>query len=189
MTKILLASKSPRRQQLITTLGYPVEVVSIDVDEAIDGPIPADLVAETLAQRKANGYSERLNEDELLVTADTVVVHNGAVLGKPHSKAQAQDMLRSLSGDIHHVYTGVCIKTCHNTITFTEDTKVKFKELTDNEINHYIDTFQPFDKAGSYGIQEWIGMIGIEWIDGCYYNVMGLPTAHLYSAIKSLLTD
>lgn len=188
MTEIILASKSPRRQQLIATLGWPVKVVSIDVDERLEKPVPAHQVAETLARLKASAY-DQLKQGQMLVTADTVVVHDGKVMGKPHDKKEAKEMLNALSGDAHHVYTGVCLKTTGKTLSFTEDTTVHFKQLTQQEIDYYIDTYKPFDKAGSYGIQEWIGMIGIERIEGCYYNVMGLPTARLYSEAQSLLTD
>lgn len=190
MTELILSSKSPRRQQLIATLGWPVKVVEIAVDETISEPISSDRVAEMLACRKAEGMDARkLQAGQILVTADTVVVHDNKVLGKPHDKAEARQMLRMLSGSPHYVYTGVCLKTNSRQVSFTEKTTVYFKPLDEAEIDYYIDTYKPFDKAGSYGIQEWIGMIGIEKIEGCFYNVMGLPTARLYSAIRSLETE
>lgn len=185
--KLLLASKSPRRRQLLAELGYPVEIVNVEVDEHADLPANADEVAEVLARRKMQAYPVvQLAEDEILVTADTVVVLDGQVLGKPASHEEARSMLRRLSGRDHKVYTGVCLRTRQRTLSFTEETTVHFKALDDNEINHYIDHYKPYDKAGAYGIQEWIGMVGISGIDGCFYNVMGLPLSRLYTALKEL---
>lgn len=185
--KLLLASKSPRRRQLLAELGYPVEIVNVEVDEHADLPANADEVAEVLARRKMQAYPvAQLAEDEILVTADTVVVLDGQVLGKPASHEEARSMLRRLSGRDHKVYTGVCLRTRQRTLSFTEETTVHFKALDDNEINHYIDHYKPYDKAGAYGIQEWIGMVGISGIDGCFYNVMGLPLSRLYTALKEL---
>ncbi len=185
--KLLLASKSPRRRQLLAELGYPVEIVNVEVDEHADLPANADEVAEVLARRKMQAYPvAQLAEDEILVTADTVVVLDGQVLGKPASHEEAHSMLRRLSGRDHKVYTGVCLRTRQRTLSFTEETTVHFKTLDDNEINHYIDHYKPYDKAGAYGIQEWIGMVGISGIDGCFYNVMGLPLSRLYTALKEL---
>lgn len=185
--KLLLASKSPRRRQLLAELGYPVEIVNVEVDEHADLPANADEVAEVLARRKMQAYPvAQLAEDEILVTADTVVVLDGQVLGKPASHEEARSMLHRLSGRDHKVYTGVCLRTRQRTLSFTEETTVHFKALDDNEINHYIDHYKPYDKAGAYGIQEWIGMVGISGIDGCFYNVMGLPLSRLYTALKEL---
>lgn len=182
---LLLASKSPRRRQLIGELGLPVEVVNIDVDERLPHPVPSPEVAEALARLKADGYPAcRLLDRQLLITADTVVVMDNRALGKPKSREEAFGMLSALSGRTHHVYTGVCVKSKGRTHSFTECTEVCFEQLAEDEILHYIDRFQPFDKAGSYGIQEWIGMIGIRSINGCYYNVMGLPVARLYKELK-----
>ena len=124
--------------------------------------------------------------DEVLVTADTVVVLGNQLLGKPHSREEASDMLHNLSGRAHQVYTGVCLRSAERSIAFTEGTDVHFRQLTDDEIDYYIDVYKPYDKAGAYGIQEWIGMIGIERIEGCYYNVMGLPLARLYRELVLL---
>lgn len=193
--KLLLASKSPRRRELLSLLGCEVEYISIDVDEHIDTPLPPNEVAEYLARRKASAYNNILHKDEVLVTADTVVVHNGRVLGKPNDRAEAVAMLHELSGQRHTVYTGVCLRTswendfplCHDNLTsFTEATDVYFNTLSDTDIDYYVDTYHPFDKAGAYGIQEWIGMVGIDRIDGCYYNVVGLPVARLYQALKGM---
>lgn len=186
VTELLLASKSPRRRQLLESLGFPMRVVAIDVDEHIEASVEACEVAESLAKRKSEAYSiSSLQDGQVLITADTVVVLDNRVLGKPHDFQEAVAMLRSLSGKIHRVYTGVCIKSISHQESFTECTEVHFKDLSDAEIDHYIRTFQPFDKAGSYGIQEWIGMIGIDRIEGCYYNVMGLPLSHLYEVVTS----
>ena len=183
--RLLLASKSPRRQQLLAELGLPIDSVSIDVDEHLAAPLPAYEVAEYLACRKSDAYpADRLAGDEVLVTADTVVVLDGRVLGKPASREEAAEMLHSLSGRSHEVYTGVCLRTAQRRRSFTEQTTVHFAKLTDDEIDYYIDRYRPYDKAGAYGIQEWIGMIGIDRIEGCYYNVMGLPVARLHAALK-----
>lgn len=161
-----------------------MEIVSIDVDESINIDIPANQIAEILAQRKSEAYpSTRLLDNEILITADTIVVLDGKKLGKPQTRDEAVSMLNALSGKMHHVYTGVCLKTNQRLQAFTEQTSVHFKTLSQKEIDYYIDHFHPLDKAGAYGIQEWIGMIGIQRIEGCYYNVMGLPLARLYKEI------
>ena len=186
--QLLLASKSPRRRELLSSIGYPIRFVDISVDEKLDFPVPSDKVAETLALLKSDGFStDLLNEDDVLVTADTVVVHNDFVLGKPKDAQDAREMLLALSGDKHQVYTGVCLKSREGRSLFTEKTDVWFKELSVEEIAYYIDNYKPFDKAGAYGIQDWIGMIGISKIEGCYYNVMGLPMARLYKELHQLV--
>ncbi len=196
--KLLLASKSPRRRQLLSQLGYPVEFVDIDVNEHVPDGTPAADIAELLARRKALAYNSEfriLNSEQrtILVAADTVVVLDGQPLGKPASHQQALAMLHALSGRHHSVYTGVCLRPldsnnqASNLQSFTEKTDVYFRTLTDDEITHYVDTYQPFDKAGAYGIQEWIGMVGISRIDGCYYNVMGLPLAALWQHLQTLV--
>lgn len=187
MTKLLLASKSPRRRELLATLGIPFAVVDINVDEHFDVLPPADKVAESLAERKSEGYGAHLQPDEILVTADTVVVLDNQVLGKPHDRLQAVTMLKALSGHTHYVYTGVCLRSDAGRRLFTECTKVCFRALSDEDIAYYVDNFKPYDKAGAYGIQEWIGMVGVERIEGCFYNVMGLPVGHLYKELKRLV--
>jgi len=184
---LLLASKSPRRRELLAQMGLPFSIVDIDVDEHLLTPLPASQVAESLALRKAGGYRPALDEDQVLVTADTVVVHQEQVLGKPHSRQEAADMLQSLSGCAHQVYTGVCLRSSSRTVSFTECTQVHFRHLSMQEIDYYITHYRPFDKAGSYGIQEWIGMVGIERIEGCFYNVMGLPVSRLYRELQGLV--
>ncbi|MBR2958515.1 MAG: septum formation protein Maf [Bacteroidales bacterium] len=184
--RLLLASKSPRRRQLLSELGYPVEFINIDVDESLGAHVDADRVAETLARRKAAACpAQSLAEGDVLVTADTVVVHRDQVLGKPKSRDEALIMLRSLSGDRHTVYTGVCMRSREQEVSFTEATDVVFRRLDEDDIVYYVDKYQPYDKAGAYGVQEWIGMVGVSRLEGCYYNVMGLPVARLYEILKS----
>lgn len=148
---------------------------------------PVELISAGLALLKAKGYALPLAADEVLVTADTIVVHKGEVLGKPHSRQQAFDMLRSLSGDRHTVFTGVCLKSPERQVVFTERTDVIFRQLTEIVISHYVGQNSCYDKAGAYGIQEWIGMVGVERIEGCYYNVMGLPVSRLYYELQQLI--
>ncbi|MBR1784310.1 MAG: septum formation protein Maf [Bacteroidales bacterium] len=184
--KIVLASKSPRRRELAARLGFEVRCVDVDVDEHTPAAMAASDVAEHLARRKAAAFdTARLQQDEVLVTADTVVALEGMALGKPAGRDEAVAMLRSLSGKTHTVYTGVCLRTAAAERSFTEATRVHFRHLDESTISHYVDTFHPADKAGAYGIQEWIGMVGISGIEGCYYNVMGLPTSRLFAELKS----
>lgn len=183
--RLLLASKSPRRRELLSHIGIPVEIVSAEVDEHLSEAMPVEKVAEYLACRKANAFdSARLADGDVLVTADTVVAHHGNALGKPQDRAEAVAIPHSLSGHTHTVYTGVCLRSNQLQTSFTEATEVHFRQLTDDEIDYYVDNYRPYDKAGAYGIQEWMGMIGIEGISGCYYNVMGLPVARLYDTLK-----
>ena len=184
--QLLLASKSPRRRELLGRLGIPLTIVDVDVDERVPARLSVEQVAEALARLKAEGYTAPLADGEVIVTADTVVVLGNQVLGKPHSREEAADMLHRLSGQVHQVYTGVCLRSANRCVAFTERTDVHFRTLTDEEVDYYIDVYKPFDKAGAYGIQEWIGMVGIERIEGCYYNVMGLPVARLYRELLSL---
>lgn len=185
--KLLLASQSPRRRQMLAELGYPIEFISLDVEESMPDGMAANEVAGYLSRLKAAAYpAERIESDQVLVTADTVVVHQGNVLGKPHDREEALQMLRALAGDRHGVYTGVCLRTRTRETSFIECTHVQFAPLGEEELAYYVDTYRPFDKAGAYGIQEWIGMVGITAIEGCYYNVVGLPVARLYSELKKL---
>lgn len=181
---VVLASKSPRRQQLLRDLGinFRVEVIE-GIQESYPATMPADEVAQFLAIQKAKPY--RLKDNELLITADTIVVLDGKVLGKPADAAEAHQMLRNLSGKVHHVITGVCVTTKERQESFADVTEVEFAELTDEEIDYYIEHYRPMDKAGAYGIQEWIGYMGVKRINGCFYNVMGLPVPRLYALLKS----
>lgn len=182
--ELLLASRSPRRRQLLGELGMKVSFVDIDVEEKLERQLPAKDIAEALACLKTQGYAERLQPRQVLVTADTIVVHRDEVMGKPRSRDEAMGMLQRLSGDVHQVYTGVCLRSCSKMVSFTECTNVYFRRLEQNEIAHYVDNYRPYDKAGAYGIQEWIGMVAVERIEGCFYNVMGLPLSRLYRELQ-----
>lgn len=184
---LLLASKSPRRRELLAQLGISFSIVNVDVEEHVDAALPAAQVAEALAMLKAGAYTTAMADGEVLVTADTVVVHQEQVLGKPHTRQEAVSMLQLLSGDVHQVYTGVSLRSNQRSVSFTECTQVHFRPLSMREIDYYVDHYRPFDKAGAYGIQEWIGMVGIERLEGCFYNVMGLPLARLYRELQAFV--
>jgi septum formation protein len=185
---LLLASQSPRRRALLKELGFPVKIVAPpNVEEVFPDHLRAGEIPQYLAELKAGSYTEFIPDDAMLVTADTIVWLNEEVIGKPDEREDAIVMLRKLSGNTHHVYTGVCLKykgRCH---LFCDETKVSFKTLSEEDIIFYVDTYKPFDKAGAYGVQEWIGFVGVERIEGSYFNVMGLPTHRLYSEILLLL--
>lgn len=182
--KFVLASKSPRRQELLKSLGINFDVRIKEVEEVYSDALKAEEVPVYLAKLKAEPFMESLAENELLITADTVVCIENEILGKPNDKAEAQLMLRKLSNREHKVITGVCLSSANKLHAFYGLTKVCFKALTPDEINYYIDAFEPYDKAGAYGIQEWIGSIGIRHIEGSFYNVMGLPIQKLYEEIQ-----
>jgi len=182
---IILSSQSPRRQELLKNIGLNFKIkVKENVDESYPSNLPAREIAEYLAVKKLKAYKEHFTQNTLIITADTVVIKRDDVLGKPNSKEEAVAMLENLSDTYHTVTTGVCIATLEKQASFTSATKVFFSKLSEKEIEHYIETYRPFDKAGSYGIQEWIGYIGIEKIEGCFYNVMGLPLHQLYKTLK-----
>ena len=186
--KIILASNSPRRRELLAGLGLAFEVRVLEgVDERYPASLPADDVAEYIAAEKAEAYRSVMQPDELLITADTVVICDGEVLGKPVDEADACRMLRQLSGKTHHVVTGVCLTTTNDQRRFSVTTEVTFKPLTDSEIRYYVDNYHPLDKAGAYGIQEWIGYIGCTGLRGSYYNVMGLPVQRIYTELAILV--
>ena len=186
--KIILASNSPRRRELLAGLGLAFEVRVLEgVDERYPASLPADDVAEYIAAEKAEAYRSVMQPDELLITADTVVICDGEVLGKPVDETDACRMLRQLSGKTHHVVTGVCLTTTTAQRRFSVTTEVTFKKLTDNEIHYYVDNYHPLDKAGAYGIQEWIGYIGCTGLRGSYYNVMGLPVQRIYTELAILV--
>lgn len=182
--KLILASKSPRRQSLIESLGFPFEVRIKEVDEVYPVELAPEKVPVFLAELKAQPLISQLIEGEVLITSDTVVINEGDILGKPKDAEDACNMLQSLSGKSHKVVTGVCIQSKSMKISFAETTIVHFSVLTEAEINYYIENFKPYDKAGSYGIQEWIGAIAVHKIEGCYYNVMGLPVHQVYKTLK-----
>lgn len=184
--KLILASQSPRRQELLKQLDIPFEViVKPDVDEIYPKEISNDEVPEFLAKLKAKAYKEELINDEVIViTADTIVVCSGEILGKPKDSSDAIRMLTLLSNNEHEVITGVALTSSSKQHCFSVSTKVFFKDLSDDEINYYVHKYKPFDKAGSYGIQEWIGMVAIERIEGSYYNVVGLPVQKLYQELQ-----
>ena len=183
--KMILASNSPRRRELLAGLGVDFEVrVLPDIDESYPASLPALQTAEYIACKKAAAYREVMADDELVITADTVVIVGDEVLGKPSDAAEAALMLRKLSGRTHQVVTGVCLTTCEQTVQFSVRTDVTFKQLTDDEIDFYIKKYQPFDKAGAYGIQEWIGYIGCTGLNGSSYNVMGLPVQRIYTELQ-----
>lgn len=182
---ILLASNSPRRKELLAGLGLAFKVRVKEVQEDFPEHMRREEVAEFLASHKADAYAADLG-DEILITADTIVCLGERILNKPADFSEAQDMLRALSGTHHEVITGVCLLTSTSKTVFHDVTKVYFKPLSDEEIDYYIEHYKPFDKAGAYGIQEWIGMIGIEKIEGSYFNVVGLPVQKLYTHLLEL---
>lgn len=181
--KIILGSKSPRRQQFLKELNIPFEIREIDCEEIYPHHLEGAAITEFLAEYKSNAYT--LKENELLITADTIVWCDESALEKPKNKEQAIKMLQLISNHQHEVITSVCIATLEKTVVFTEKTTVFFDKLTNNEIDYYIETFKPYDKAGSYGIQEWIGHIGVKKIEGSYANVVGLPVQKLYQTLKN----
>ena len=181
----MLASNSPRRKELLSGLNKSITIrVKSDIDESYPSTLSALDVPEYLSKKKASNY--KVADNEILITADTLVIVDNTILGKPKDEKEAFKMLRLLSNKNHTVATGVCLKTSEKDISFTDITEVCFKKLSDEEINYYVSQFKPFDKAGSYGIQEWIGYIGITSIKGSYFNVMGLPIHRVYEKIKEL---
>lgn len=185
--KLILASNSPRRKELLAGLGYPYEVrILKDIDESYPDELRGSEIAAHISRAKANVYALSMAPDELIITADTIVCLDEKVLGKPTDEAEAIAMIQSLSGRTHQVYTGVTLTTKNEQRSFVSRSDVTFAALTDEEIRHYVTHYRPMDKAGAYGIQEWIGYIGVERIDGSYYNVMGLPVQRLYRELKSL---
>ena len=182
--KIILASKSPRRKGLLAGLNLPFEVIVHEVDENFPDGLPMEEIPVYLAKLKAEPFLDELKSDTLVITADTIVWIDGIVLGKPNDYQHAAEMLRQLSGKKHVVVTGVCLTTKEKQVAFSASTDVWFKDLNDDEIDYYLKNYQPYDKAGSYGVQEWIGYIAIKRIEGSYFNVMGLPVQRLYEELK-----
>ncbi|MDZ3817840.1 Maf-like protein [Prevotella bivia] len=182
---IVLASNSPRRRELLAGLGIEFEVrVLPDIDESYPADLPVMQIAEYIAHKKASAYLLTMKDNDLVITADTVVIIGNEVLGKPKDEEDAKRMLRLISGKTHQVVTGVCLTTTKQQCHFSVSTDVTFKDLPENEINYYITKYKPFDKAGAYGIQEWIGYVGVTSLNGSYFNVMGLPVQKLWEELK-----
>lgn len=180
--KFILASQSPRRKELFSSLDLPFESFTKNIDESYPENIARTAVAEFLSVKKSNEYS--IQDNEILITADTIVIHKNNILNKPINKLQAKEMLELISNSSNTVMTGVCIRSNCKQISFAESTEVSFDTLEQNEIEFYIEKYNPLDKAGAYGIQDWVGKIGVKNINGCYYNVMGLPIHRLYQELK-----
>ena len=184
--RIILASNSPRRKELLAGLDLQFEVrVLQDIDESYPHDLPTLKIAEFISKKKADAYVETMADDELVITADTVVILGDEVMGKPHDEADAKRMLGELSGRTHQVATGVTLSTKERQMSFSVVTDVTFKQLSADEIDYYVRTYHPMDKAGAYGIQEWIGYIGVTALKGSYFNVMGLPVQRIYEALKT----
>jgi len=183
--KIILASKSPRRQELLKGLDIQFEIKTKEVDESYPLTMKPEQVPVFLAEKKADAFVDLLEKDTILITSDTIVIQGKNILEKPNVIEEGKAMIRKLSGQVHTVVTGVCIRTLEKSISFSDETRVLFTDLTDDEIDYYMKNYQPFDKAGSYGVQEWIGYVGIERLEGSYYNVMGLPVHKVYTALKT----
>jgi septum formation protein len=182
--RLLLASKSPRRQQLMNDAGFSFDVVLIDVEEDYPKDLAKEKVPEYLASKKSRAAFSKIKNNEVLITADTIVIINNQILEKAQDEYEAKQMLRLLSGQKHKVITGVCIASLEKSITFSAVSNVWMSPLTEEEIAYYINTYKPFDKAGAYGIQDWIGICKIERIEGSYTNIVGLPTDLIYKYLQ-----
>ena len=183
--RIILASASPRRKELLSKLDIDFTVKTLyDVDESFPASLPVVQVPQYISRKKADAYRQEMQENDMVITADTVVAVGRRILGKPKSAEEARVMLKLLSDRYHRVVTGVTIMTAKRTETFATVIRVRFTSLNDEEIDYYISKYKPFDKAGAYGIQEWIGMVGITELNGSYFNVMGLPVQRLYAKLK-----
>lgn len=181
---IILASQSPRRRELLKGLDIDFRIEVIDVDESYPNGMMGVEIPMYLAEKKANAYRSIMQDNTLLITADTIVWHEGRVMNKPANEAEARQMLTKLSGKTHQVITGVCISSLRKRRIFHVISEVRFARLSDAEIDYYLENYKPYDKAGSYGVQEWIGFVGVEHINGSYFNVMGLPVQRLYNELK-----
>ena len=182
---IILASKSPRRQQLFKDLGVNFTIKTMEIDESFPSNLKAEEITNFIAVKKADAFDSELKENEILVTSDTTVWHNGKALEKPKDRAHAIEMLQSYSNTFHKVITSVCLKSNKKSVVFHDVTEVHFKELTQEEIEYYVDNYNPYDKAGAYGIQEWIGFVGVTKIVGSYFNVMGFPMHKFYEELSN----
>lgn len=182
---IILASNSPRRKELLQRLGLPFKVRTLfGVDESFPENLRGEEIALYIARKKAEAYKSSMSSNELLITADTIVCLDGVVMGKPYGAENAKTILRQLSGRVHQVITGVTVLTQVKRESFAVTSHVKFANVTEDEIDYYVDNYLPFDKAGAYGIQEWFGLIAVEELRGSYFNVMGLPVQRLYTVLK-----
>ncbi|SCD22071.1 Maf-like protein BF3120 [Proteiniphilum saccharofermentans] len=182
---LILASNSPRRKELLSGIDVEYEVLTLpDIDESYPDDIPHEEIPEYLAKKKASAYISMMQDDTLLITADTVVLLHGRILGKPLNKRDAKRMLKKLSGETHRVVTGVSLTSKQKQVCFSDTAHVTFGQLTDDEIDYYVEKYNPSDKAGAYGVQEWIGYVGVERIEGSYFNVMGLPIFKVYRELR-----
>lgn len=184
--RMVLASSSPRRRHLLHGLDMPVEITKVDIDETPPHGMPAAEVAEHLARKKAEAWEGNLADDQVLLTADTTVLLGDLLLNKPEDAADAKRMLGLLAGKEHVVVTGVCLRTAQRTVSFSDRAKVQFRALSDGEIAYYVERHSPLDKAGAYGVQDWIGYTAVERIEGSFYTVMGLPMHRVYAELKRL---
>lgn len=183
--QIILASNSPRRKELLQRLGIPFKIRTLfGIDEHYPSSLRGEDIVNYISRIKAQAYRSSMGENELLITADTIVSLDGEVMGKPHNAEEAKAMLRTLSGKMHQVITGVTVTTFERTESFAVTSHVRFAELDESEIDYYVENFLPFDKAGAYGIQDWIGLVAVEELRGSYFNVVGLPVQRLYQCLK-----
>jgi septum formation protein len=185
--RLILASRSPRRQQLLRELGLKFDVVIREYEEIYPEGLNGEEIARFIAHEKAASLKDDISDNEIVIAADTIVWCNNKVLGKPHDRADATRIMKEISGNTHEVITGVSLRSKTKELTFSESTKVTFEALTEEEINYYIDEYKPYDKAGAYGIQEWIGKIACSHIDGSYFNVVGLPVQRLYKELQKFI--
>lgn len=185
--QLILASQSPRREMLLKELGFEFDIIPLSVDESYPKELLLEQVPEYLAKKKAEPFLKNIQDKQIILTSDTVVILYNELLGKPKNTKDAKNILRKLSGQTHEVISGICLTTKKMQKTISVHTKVSFRTLPEEEINYYIEKFQPLDKAGAYGIQEWIGYAAIERIDGSYSNIVGLPTATVYKMLEEVL--
>ena len=184
---IILGSNSPRRKTMLENMGFKVRVITSNIDESYDKSLELKLVPIFLAEKKSKELKNKIQKNDILITADTVVLYNNTILSKPKNHEDAKKTLMRLSSNNHQVITGVCITTKSKSISFSSITEVTFNKIEEEEIEFYINTFNPHDKAGSYGIQEWIGLIGVKKINGSYSNVVGLPSAKLFKELEKFI--